>query len=365
MVRKRISCWILGLFPILVLGAACGGGSNSQIATTCATSGLTNVTLQLQWIVQAQFAGYLAAKDKCYFADQGLSVTIRSGGPDVQGDQVVASGGAEFGIQPFGVVLAGRDAGINLVTISQMFERTGLRLVSWKSAGITSPAQFKGKKIGLWSGSLPPYATFNKYGIDPKRDVTIVSQGFDMSLLLQHQIDLASAQVYNEYAQLLAAGHEPTEFNLISYDDLGTSVIEDGVMVRGKWLSDPKNQDIAVRFLHASIQGWIYCRDHVDDCVNIVLRAGTNLPPKLMRWQMNEVNKLIWPSAAGVGQMRPELAQRTADTLLNFGVIKKSADLSVAYTNEFRDKAIVGIPQADLMGASFQPLQLTSKDVKP
>jgi len=136
-------------------------------------------------------------------------------------------------------------------------------------------------------------------------------------------------------------------------------------MVRAKWLSDPKNQDIAVRFLHASIQGWIYCRDHVDDCVNIVLRAGTNLPPKLMKWQMNEVNKLIWPSTAGAGQMRPELAQRTADTLLNFAVIKKPADLPAAYTNQFRDKAVVGIPPADLMGASFQPLQLTSKDVKP
>ncbi len=354
----------LVLVAPLLLTTACGGGSQGN-SSSGSGGNKTQVTLQLQWIVQAQFAGYLAAQAKGFYDAEGLNVTVRPGGPDVQGDQVVAAGGADFGIQPFGVVLAGRDAGINLVTIAQMFERTGLRLVSWKSDGITSPEQFKGKKIGLWSGSLPPYATFNKYGIDPRKDVTIVSQGFDMSLLLQHKIDLASAQVYNEYAQLLAAGHEPTEFNLINYDALGTSVIEDGVMTRAKWLADPKHQDIAVRFLRASMKGWIYCRDHVDDCVSIVLKAGTNLPPKLMKWQMNEVNKLIWPSTGGIGEMTPDLAQRTADTLLNFGVIKKPADLSAAYTNQYRDMAASGFSQDDLKGASFHPLQLTAKDVKP
>src|SRR5690348_1506643 len=110
------------------------------------------VTIQLKWVAQAQFAGYFVAKDKGFYKDAGLDVTIKAGGPDVAPPQVIAGGGADVIVDWMPSALASREKGVPLVNISQVFKRSGMELTCRKDSGIKTPADFKGKTLGVWFG---------------------------------------------------------------------------------------------------------------------------------------------------------------------------------------------------------------------
>lgn len=263
------------------------------------------VRVVLQWVPQSQFAGYYAAKDKGFYDAEGLDVTIIPGGPDIAPAQVVASGGAEFGVAWLpGRTLAAREGGADLVNIAQIFQRSGTLMVSFKEKNITKVEDFKGKNVGSWllGNEAELFAAMRKVGLDPEKDANIIKQNFDMSQLLNGEVDVAQAMIYNEYAQVLETRnpktgelYKPEDLNVIDFNEVGTAMLQDGIMARESWLSQPGNEDIAVRFLRATFRGWIFCRDNFDECVQIVLNNGTALGESHMRWQLNEVNALIWP----------------------------------------------------------------------
>ena len=255
--------------------------------------------------------GYYAALDKGYFKGPRPGLEIKLGGPDIVPQQVVASDGADSvsrGAEGARV----REAGADLVNIAQVFQRSGTLEVSFKEKNITKPEDWKGKKVGTWGFGNEPelFAAMRKAGIDPAKasDVTVVSQPFDMSLLLNGQVDAAQAMIYNEYAQVLEQKnpktgqlYTPAELNVIDFNQVGTAMLQDHIFVRQSWLSKSGNEDIAAKFLQASFKGWVFCRDNQSQCVDIVLKAGTTLGKGHMTWQLNEINALIWPSPTASG----------------------------------------------------------------
>src|SRR4051812_5796488 len=257
--------------------AAFGGTSSARTAAPAAhAAGKDKVTLQLKWVTQAQFAGYYAAKALGYYDKQNLDVNIKVGGPDITPEQVVASGQAQFGIDWLPSLLATRDQGSDLVNIAQVFDKSGMTELTWRDSGITSIKAMKGKKVGVWccGNENELYAALVKNGLDPHSDVTIVNQPFDMTLFLSHKVDAAAAMTYNEMAQVLESKNPKTgkpytlnDLNVIKMQNAGTAMLEDGVFTQGKWINDTSHQDIAKRFLTASFQGWIYCRDHAAACL--------------------------------------------------------------------------------------------------
>lgn len=293
------------------------------------------VALQLKWVAQAQFAGYYAAAAKGYYKQFGLDVTLKQGGPDITPEQVVASGQAQFGVDWLPSLLATRDKGTDLVNIAQVYTRSGMTELTWKSSGIDTIKKMAGKKVGVWccGNENELFAALVKNGLNPKdsSSVTIVNQPFDMNLFLQKKIDAAAAMTYNELAQVLESKNPATgklyklsDLNVITMERAGTAMLEDGLFVNGDWLKDAKNQDIAKRFLAASFKGWAYCRDHWQDCVSIVVKNGTLLGKGHQAWMMNEVNKLIWPAPVrGIGVMNPVAFVRTAAIAKQFKVISK------------------------------------------
>ena len=171
------------------------------------------VTLQLKWVTQAQFAGYYAAKLKGFYSAEKLDVTIRPGGPDIVPEQVVAGGGAQFGIDWLPSLLSAREQGAPLVNVAQVFAYSGMREVAFKASGIKGAADLRGRKVAVWFGGseFELLATLEKHKIDSKKDVTLVQQPFDMNLLLQKQVDAAAAMTYNEYKQVLDSGVKPED----------------------------------------------------------------------------------------------------------------------------------------------------------
>jgi len=338
---------LLGAAAVVVALAALAFASLGS-AGPAATSP-DKVTLQLKWVAQAQFAGYYAAAAKGYYKEFGLDVTIKPGGPDITPEQVVASGQAQFGIDWLPSLLATRDKGGDIVNVAQVFTRSGMTEITWRSSGINTIKKMAGKKVGVWccGNENELFAALVKNGINPKdpKQVTIVNQPFDMSLFLQKKVDAAAAMTYNELAQVLETKNPETgklytlaDLNVITMERAGTAMLEDGIFAQGSWLKDAKNQDIAKRFIAASLKGWVFCRDNQKACVDIVLKNGTLLGRGHQAWQMNEINKLIWPAPLrGVGVMNPVAYARTAAISKQFGVISKAP--SGAYRTDLAQAA--------------------------
>ncbi len=363
--RKRVVVLaLLAAAAVLAIGA----GSASRATAAPQGAKLTNVTLQLKWVPQAQFAGYFAALDLGFYKKAGLNVTIKAGGPQITPEQVVASGGAQFGIDWLPSLLAFRDKGTDLVNVSQVFARSGMTEITWKSSGINTVAKMKGKKVANWLGGnqYELFAALTKYGMDPEHNkgVTIVQQPFDMGLFLNHQVDAASAMTYNELAQVLEAKNPKTgklfqlsDLNVIKMQNVGTGMLEDGIFSTGSWLKSKANQATAVKFIGASLAGWIWCRDHVQQCVQFTLKAGSTLPKGHQTWMMNEINKLVWPaSAAGIGIMNAADFNRTAQISQQFGVIKKKP--SGAYRTDLAQAAVAQLKKQglDVVGKDYKPI---------
>ena len=242
----------------LMMAAAMAVGLGS--APALADGHANSVTLQLQWVTQAQFAGYYVALDKGFYEEEGLDVTILPGGPDIAPPQVLAGGGADAMLNWMPSALAAREKGLPVVNIAQPFKTSGLMLTCWKDTGITSPQDFKGKTIGVWffGNEYPFLSWMSQEGIstDGGEDgVTVLKQGFNVDPLIQRQADCISTMTYNEYGQVLDAGVSEDELVTFKYEDQGVATLEDGIYVLEENLEDPVFVDKMVRFVRGLHEG--------------------------------------------------------------------------------------------------------------
>jgi NitT/TauT family transport system substrate-binding protein len=395
---KRLA---VGAVALSLVAAACGDDSDSGESTADTTAATeettatgdttatadttaaaaaectepTKLKLQLQWFIQAQFAGYFAAQDQGYYADQCLDVEIVEGGVDIVPQQQLADGAVDFALSWVPKALASREAGANIVNIAQVFQRSGTLQVSFKDKAITSAADFKGKKIGNWGfgNEFEIFAALTKAGLDPAADVELVQQQFDMAALLAGDIDAAEAMTYNEYAQVLEAVNPETgelytadDFNVVSYEEEGVGMLQDAIWASGERLADEAYRATAVKFVAASIQGWAYCRDNAQACADIVVSKGSKLGASHQLWQMNEVNKLIWPAAGGAGMIDSAAWERTATLAqetknLEGSTVLTAAPDAEAYTNDIVTEALALLDElgVDTKGEGFAPIEVT------
>ena len=304
-----------------------------------------DVTLQLKWVTQAQFAGYYVALDKGFYKDEGLNVTIKPGGPDVAPAQVIAGGGADVVLDWMPSALASREKGLDLVNIAQPFKSSGMWLTCRKDAGISSPADFADKTLGVWfyGNEFPFLSWMSKLGLKTDGSaggVTVLKQGFNVDPILQGQAACVSTMSYNEYWQVIDAGLSADDLVVFKYEDEGVSTLEDGMYVLGENLKDEAFKDKMVRFVRASMKGWKYAEDNVNEAADIVLDndASGAQTEKHQRRMMSEVSKL---TAGSNGSLEAMDYERTVESLLNGGsdpVITKAPE--GAWTSEITDIAL-------------------------
>ncbi len=303
------------------------------------------VTLQLKWVTQAQFAGYYVAKEKGYYDEVGLDVTINPGGPDISPPQIIAGGGADVIIDWMPSALASREKGVALVNIAQPFKRSGMMLTCRKDTGIVSPQDFRGKTLGVWffGNEYPFLSWMAKLGIPTTggaEGVKVLKQGFNVDPLLQKQADCVSTMTYNEYWQVIDAGLTPDELVVFKYEDEGVATLEDGLYALEDRLKDAAFVDRMARFVKASMKGWAWARGNQKAAALIVLdndMTGAQTEKHQIR-MMGEINKL---TAGSDGSLDPADYERTVQTLLSGGsdpVITKTP--TGAWTHAITDKAM-------------------------
>ena len=304
-----------------------------------------DVTLQLKWVTQAQFAGYYVAKDKGFYEEEDLNVTIKPGGPDIAPPQVIAGGGADVIIDWMPSALASREKGVPLVNIAQPFKSSGMMLTCRKETGITGPDDFKGKTLGVWffGNEYPFLSWMAQLGIPTEggdAGVEVLKQGFNVDPLLQKQADCVSTMTYNEYWQVIDAGLTEDDLVTFKYEDQGVATLEDGLYVLEDSLKDEAFVDKMVRFVRASMKGWKYAEENPDEAAEIVLEndetgAQTEKHQKRM---MGEIAKL---TAGSNGALDEADYDRTVKSLLSGGsdpVITKEPE--GAWTHAITDKAL-------------------------
>ncbi|WBU61689.1 ABC transporter substrate-binding protein [Paracoccus albus] len=282
-----------------------------------------DVTLQLKWVTQAQFAGYYVALDKGFYEAQDLNVTIQPGGPDIAPPQVMAGGGADVMVDWLPSALAAREKGLPLVNIAQPFKSSGMMLTCRKDSGVAGPDDFKGKVLGVWFGGneYPFLSWMSTLGLSTEggaEGVEVLKQGFNVDPLLQEQAACISTMTYNEYWQIIDAGMTPEELITFKYEDEGVATLEDGLYVMEENLDDPAFVDKMARFVKASMEGWKYAEENPDEAAMIVLdndETGAQTEEHQKRMAA-EVAKL---TAGSDGALDPADFDRTVEILMAGG----------------------------------------------
>ena len=291
--------------------AVAAGGAQAQ----------ESVTLQLKWVTQGQFAGYYVAQAKGFYDEEGLTVEIKPGGPDIAPEQVIAGGGADVITTWMAAGLAARERGVALVNIAQPFKQSGLLLTCRKDAGVETTADFPGKTLGVWffGNEYPFYAWMAKLGLSTEggaEGVEVLKQAFNVDPLIQKQAACISTMTYNEYGQVLKAGLTPEELTVFNYRDEGVGMLEDGLYALEDKLADPAFVAKMTKFVRASMKGWEYARANPEEAAQIVVDNDSTGAMTLedQIYQVSEINKL---TEGSTGVLDEADYQQTVDTLLS------------------------------------------------
>ena len=279
-------------FVVLAVVILCVVASSPASAAERTLKKASFITL---WSPQAQFAGYYMALDKGLYRKHGIDLTIINGGPNYSTSEYLRSGKADFAVLWLATAIHERAAGVELVNVAQIVQKSSMMLVAKKSSGITTPADINGKKVGMWGGpfAIPPHAFFKKYGLG----VHEIPQSYNVNLFLRGAIDVASAMWYNEYHTILNAGLDPDELSIFLLKDYGIDLPEDGLYALEKTLkNDPA---LTKDFVQASLEGWNYAFAHPDETLDIVIKymRKAKLPANRMhqKWMLERMRDLIMP----------------------------------------------------------------------
>ncbi len=368
--RRRLAVGAIVALAATTL-AACG--SDDENSSGSAGGDLTEVTLQLQWLPQAQFAGYYAAADQGFFEEEGLDVEIVPSGGDIVPQDALANGDADYAVAWVPKVLGSIEQGANLTNVAQIFQRSGTLQVAMADSGIDSVADFEGKRIGSWGfgNEWEIFAAMAAEGLDAS-SVEIVTQDFNMNAFLQGDIDAAQAMTYNEYAQVLETPdpdtgelYQPEDFNVIPYADTEGGMLQDAIWADTERLaSDEEYADTTVAFLKAVIKGWAYARDNVETAADITVAAGSSWGPSHELWMANETNQLIWPADSGIGVIDQAAWDQTVAGALA-AVNEQGQNLiteeppATAYDNTYIEQAIEELgDEVDTSGADYTPIDV-------
>jgi NitT/TauT family transport system substrate-binding protein len=369
--RRGATATAVALVLAVVL-AACGSDDDDGEPT--GSGDLTPVKLQLQWVAQAQFAGYYAAVDQGFYEEEGLDVEIVEGGPDIVPQDVLAAGDVDYAISWVLKVLGSIEQGAKITNVAQIFERSATTQISFKDKNITGPADLKGRSVGSWGfgNEWELFAGMQDAGVGVK-DISLVQQAFDMNGFLAGDIDAAQAMTYNEYAQVLETKNPDTgelytadDLNVINWNDVGTAMLQDAIWAPTEQLGDADFDEQTVKFIKASIKGWVYARDNPEEAAQIVTAAGSQLGESHQLWMTNEVNKLIWPSTNGIGVIDEAAWKQTVDIALGTkneqgNTIISQEPPETAYSNEYVEKALEELEAdgVDVDGSGFTPIEVT------
>jgi len=243
------------------------------------------LVLQLNWVPQAEFAGFYMAEAKGFYKDAGLAVTILPGGPEIDPIAPLASGQADVIVDWMPAAAVARERrGLALVNIAQLFSRCSLVLVCRSDADVNRPQDLQGKTIGVFEAGnqYPLLAWLNALALDyaegagagGAHGVSLVPLGADYTgQMRRHVFDCMMATTYNELQTVKHVGLGDF-VSVLSFAAWHACSLENGIYVLDEDLEDPAQVDRLQRFVTASKRGWKAARKDPEGAVGAVMAGG-------------------------------------------------------------------------------------------
>ncbi|MFI4986586.1 MAG: ABC transporter substrate-binding protein, partial [Alphaproteobacteria bacterium] len=243
----------------------------SLVASSAFAADLTKVSLRLKWLASAQFIGYYVAKDKGWYEAGGLDLAINPGGPNIIGENLVASGADTFGHAGGAAsLLQARAKGLPIIGIGMLFQQTPYRFIALPKSGITKFTELKGKTVSTWFTG-PQFilqGLLKSQGVPPDQ-VQIQAQAASMEPFLQGKVDVAIATLYDELPVLKRQG--VTDLVVFNPADMGVNLPNEAIIVNEKFAKE--NPKLVQAFLDASLRGWVYALAHQQEAIDILMKS--------------------------------------------------------------------------------------------
>jgi len=334
---RKIKCFGAGILLVIIVTGVVGISFSQQAA---ASSHLDDLTLRLKWLHQAQFAGFYTAEQKGFYENNGINITINPGGIDFPAVQMIAGGGEQFGVTGGDQILIARDKGVPIVAIAVIYRESPFVLFALKDSGIMEPKDFVGKNVGVKLGGneeLTYRAMMKGAGVD----TSLVNEKpvkFDITPLLTGQIDVWPGYAINEP---VTAEEKGFSVNIIRPSDYGVNLYADTLFTTEDMIKN--NPDLVKRFVSATMLGWNYAYDNVDEVVGYTLLYSDVLTRGHETSMMQASLTSLKPTGGEtIGTMDKDVWEGMQKLLLENGYMDNSIDLDKAFTNEFLPHAQAG-----------------------
>lgn len=281
------------------------------------------VSLLPQWLPQAQFAGYMVAKEKGFYREAGLDLTLMRGGPEHQTLELLQKGQTTFSVQWLSTAVKARADEIPIVNIGQMIQHSALLLVAKKGTGIKTVGDLNEKKVGCWQGDfqIQPRALFRMHDLTAK----LIPMYTTVNLFLKGGVSAMAAMWYNEYHTIINSGLNEDELTVFFFSKMGLNFPEDGLYcLEETYRSHP---EACARLTEASLKGWLYAFEHQDEALDIVMKyadaASTGTNKAHQRWMLARMKDLIIPDGdtAGLGKLKEKDFDKVGEVLKDLKMI--------------------------------------------
>jgi len=301
---------------------------------------LESVTLQLKWQHQFQFAGYYMAQEKGYYRNAGLDVTLRPNGYNgsfTSPVTAVISGDAQYGISNSGLIRDFAD-GKPVVALAATLQHSAVIWLTLERSDMRNLHDLIGKKLMTvfpLSESVELLAPFTEEGISLNQ-LNLVPTTFDLQALIKGEVDAYDAYVTNEPFQLEQQGIpyrliDPRAYGIDFYGDvLFTS--------RNELLRHPER---VRNFRLASLQGWRYAMDHVDETIRLIRsKYAPEKSEAQLKFEAIAMARLMETDFVDVGHMNPGRWQRIAEIQMDKDRASRLDYPEFIYTEERLDSFI-------------------------
>ncbi|WP_020677923.1 ABC transporter substrate-binding protein [Geopsychrobacter electrodiphilus] len=275
------------------------------------------ITIQLKWKHQFQFAGYYAAKEKGFYAEEGLKVNLRPRAVEENYVEDVIKGRAEYGTADASLFLY-RAQGNPVVLLAQIFQHSPLIFIAKKESEIVSPYEMIGKKVRFSPEDFnyaPLTATLIETIKDPSR-VIVVPQSYDLESFARGDVDVISAYLTDQPYQLKEMGVDFTIINPLNY---GIDFYGDNLFTTEAEIQNHPQR--VKKVIRATLKGWQYALEHQEEIVDLILAKyapGENRG--LLLHEAAATERMILPEVIPLGNVNPLRYRRIATLFTNAGL---------------------------------------------
>ena len=332
MQRKRIE--IIGILFIVMALFISGCGSTAATPTPIPD----NVSVQLSWFHGVEYAGFYAAVEKGYYAEENIAITLNAGGPEINPMDEVQNGRSQFGITSGDSIIIAKTNQQNFISVATIFRENPLAITSLTKDNIQKPENLSGKTIGVYSldlssfNDLPFLAFLSRSGLERNSmNYALIEDFQGANEIKAGNMDAMSGMFATD--QKVMAQSAGDELNFIYYKDYGYDVYINTIFTTEEFKQS--NPDLIRRFIKATMKGYEYAIANTKEVAGLAIKYDPSLDLTYQQEVMETQIPFINTGGVPIGSMDMSVWNTTQEILLEFGLISNPIDLNTIYTNEF------------------------------